>query len=246
MINQKNRRYWKDIAKEYDQNVGEKGDIRHELIVNPFVFQLMGNLKSKKVLDAGCGNGYLTRKMAKSAKQVIGVDITEELIEIAKNKDNPQNVEFIQANLESLPFVDGYFDSILSNLVLVDIERLDKVIHELGRVIRRSGDLVVSILHPCFENPPRTYSIFDNNGGRIGRVVQRYFDTGLVIDKNSKMSNGQFYQHYHHKISDYLNSLVISGFSLEEMIEPNGVEINKENGLNDQAPTFLLMKLVKS
>lgn len=46
--------YWKTISNVYDENVGEKGDIRHEQIINPVVLGFLSNLS---------GNGYLIRKI---------------------------------------------------------------------------------------------------------------------------------------------------------------------------------------
>jgi ubiquinone/menaquinone biosynthesis C-methylase UbiE len=252
MADQKNKKYWQQIAEIYDRNVGEKGDVRHEMVINPVVFQFIGDLKGKTVLDAGCGNGYLSRRLAKTAEKVFGVDLTEKLIEFAKNRENPNNLEFSIGNIEKLEFSENTFDVVLCNMALMDIERLQTVISELSRVLKKGGVFVTSIIHPCFENPPETYSIFEEKGGkklRVGRVVQRYFDTGLVIDKSQTVDKGEPYQHYHYMVSDYLNAFSNAGLYLEETSEPNGNEIFKNTesgqGMNDHTPTFIIFKLRK-
>ncbi len=243
---QQNQTYWNNIAKEYDKNVSEKGDIRHEKIINPVVFELLGDLRNKAVLDAGCGNGYFSRKIAKKAQKVIGIDFTYELIQKAKRKNSSQNIEFIEGDLEHLPFPLATFDVILCNMVLMDVERLNKVVSEFNRVVKTKGIIIISIIHPCFENPPRTYSLFDGKGIRIGSIIQKYFETGLVKDEKNKINN-EPYQHYHYMISDYLNSFTENKLYLEKMVEPNGFVIDKSNemGMNSDAPTFLVMKFVK-
>jgi ubiquinone/menaquinone biosynthesis C-methylase UbiE len=245
MTKQSNQDFWKDFAGEYAELVGEEGDVRHKLVVNPAIFSLLGNLKEKTVLDAGCGNGYLTRKMAETAKEVTGIDLTEKLIEIAKSKNNPPNVKFLQGSVNELPFDDKTFDTILSNLVLMDVEDLDKTAKEFLRVLKTGGNLVISILHPCFENPPKTYSLYDENKKKIGRVVQEYYDTGLIKDESSKKENGQIYQHYHRTISDYLNTFADTGLKLSKSIEPNANEVNKQFGTFDHTPTFWILKFEK-
>lgn len=243
---QKNKKYWEDIASEYAKIISEVGDPRHEQVVNPAVFELLGNLNDKVVLDAGCGNGYLSRRIAKTAKKVIGVDLTEELIKQAKNQHNPQNVEFMLGNLENLPFDNEVFEVVLTNLVLIDVENLNLVVSELARVLKKGGRLVMSTLHPCFENPPRTYSWWtEDKKIRIGRVVQKYFDTGLIKDDNQQMESGQVYQHYHYMISDYLNAFSYAGLTLKKTIEPNGNQISPDIGMNDHTPTFLVMQYEK-
>lgn len=244
MPQQKNKNYWKNISQEYDKNVGEKGDIRHEKIINPVVFNLLGNLSGKTVFDAGCGNGYLTRIMAKTAQKVVGIDFTKELIKRAKQKESSSNIEFIEGNLEQLPFSENSFDVILCNMVLMDVERIDKVINEFHRVLKPLGIVIISLIHPCFENPPRTYSLFNDKGIRLGSVIQKYFETGLIKDEINKINN-QPYQHYHYMISDYLNVFANNNFCLLEMIEPNGYEVDRDVGMNNDTPTFLIMKFKK-
>lgn len=239
-----NKQYWKNIAQEYDKNVGEKGDSRHEKIINPVVFNLLGDLSGKIILDAGCGNGYLSRRLAKTAFRVIGIDFTPELIKIAKSNNNPPNTEFIEGNLEKLPFSESIYDVILCNMVLMDVERLDKVVAELSRVLKQNGAIVVSITHPCFENPPRTYSLFDNEGIRIGRVIKKYFEIGLIMDTENKINNYP-YLHYHYMVSDYINIFAQENLFVDKMVEPNGYETDKNIGMNPDTPTFLLMRFVK-
>lgn len=241
------RIYWKHIAEEYDKIVKDKGDINHEQIINPVIFRFLGNLNDKIILDAGCGNGYLSRKIAKNAKKVIGVDFTEKLIKVAERQNKQKNVEFIVSNLKHLPFNDGFFDAVLCNMVLMDLENFTECIKELSRVLKKSGTLVASLTHPCFENPPRTYSLFDDNGKRIGRAIQYYFDTGLLIDNNQNVVKGQYYQHYHHTISDYLNAFYNAGFCLQGVSEPNGYNIIGDiGGMSNHAPTFIIMRYIKN
>ncbi len=131
-------------------------------------------------------------------------------------------------------------------MVLMDVERLDKVVGEFGRVLKPDGFIIVSILHPCFENPPNTYSLFDDNGKRIGRIVQKYFETGLIKDDKNRINN-EPYLHYHYMISDYLNNFSKNKLFIEKMVEPNGYKIDKDKnmGMNPDAPTFLIMKFKK-
>lgn len=233
------KKYWEKFALQYNKAVGDLGDVSHNKIINPIVLELAGDLNEKTVLDAGCGNGYLSNLLAKTAKKVVGVDFTEELIRVAKNRYQGDNTEFVVGDLEKLDFLNnGFFDVVICNMVLMDVENLSKVVGELSRVMKKYGILVASIIHPCFENPPNTYSLKNKNGDKIGRVVANYFKTGLVIDKTAD------YQHFHYTISDYLNSFSKVGLYLDRLVEPNGAEIlgcEKE----DNTPYFIIMKYSK-
>jgi ubiquinone/menaquinone biosynthesis C-methylase UbiE len=232
------KQYWSSIAEKYDSTISETGDQSQQLIINPIVEKFLGDLTGKVVLDAGCGNGYWSRRMAKTSERVVGVDFTPELIEHAKRRGVPGNVEFLVGNLARTTFLDKSFDTVLLNMVVLDLEDLSSVIHEIGRVTKDGGNAVVSTTHPCFENPPYTQSVRDAQGKKVGRTVSYYFQTGLVEDQPNN------YQHWHHTLSEYVNVFAENNLFVEKMVEPNGAEI-LENGEVDHFPYFLIMRLRK-
>ena len=231
--------YWSKISTNYDEAVGESGDQSQNKIINPIVKRLLGDLSDKTILDAGCGNGYWTRKLAPQAKRVIGIDFTDRLIKKAIERGVPENASFIVGNLEQLDFEDRTFDIVLLSMVLMDIENLDAVVEELVRVSKPGGIFVASFLHPCFENPPNTQSIRDETGQKIGREVSNYFQTGLIQDSEHN------YQHFHRTLADYFNAFSNCGLCIERVVEPNGSQLLETNQ-NDHHPYFMILKLVKS
>lgn len=236
--------YWKKVAKGYAKVVGETGDRTHSKIVNPIVSDFLGSLKGKVVLDAGCGNGYWSRRLAKEAKEVIGVDFTEELIEIAKTKPSSDNLKFQVGDLKDLKFPANEFDTVLCNMVLMDVNDLDKVIGELARVLKIGGRLVISIIHPCFENPPNTYSLKNKKGEQTAKVVKHYFRTGPVEDTTRSWDEKHPYLHWHHIISDYLNSFSKHKLFIEETSEPNESDMMADDSYS-HAPYILIFKIKK-
>lgn len=238
-----NKKRWEEIAREWDEGVGEKGDVRHELVINPIVEKFLGDLSGKVVLDAGCGNGYIARKMAKNAKKVVGVDFTEELVDIAKGKSkNLKNLEFKTASVEKLPFKDESFDVVLCNMVLMDLENLDAAVSEISRVVKRKGLVVISTQHPAFENAHKDYPLRNEKKEEIGRVVTDYFSPGLVVDKNEN------FPHYHWMLSQYLNAFSKNDLFLEETSEPNNKEIlgsRMTEVVRNHTPMFIIFKLWK-
>lgn len=230
--------YWSSIAKNYDAVVKESGDQSQQLIINPVVQELLGDLKDKGVLDAGCGNGYWTRRMAETAQRVVGVDFTEELIERARSRGVPKNAEFIIGNLERLLLAKDTFDVVLMSMVLLDLEDLSTPISEIARVTKQGGKVIVSTTHPCFENPPNTRSLKDSQGNKTGRVISNYFVTGLVKDEPNH------YQHWHYKISDIINTFATNGLLVERMVEPRSKGVMNNSG-PDHFPYFLIMRFRK-
>ena len=144
---------WDKFAHEYDKMMGETGDIPHQKLINPAIQQFLGDISGKVILDAGCGNGYRVRRLSVSTKKVIGIDNSKELIKIAKRKGIPSTVSFKVADLtKALPFKDGYFDIILSNMVLHYLPNIKPIAKEFKRVLKQGGELVFSICHPKCES----------------------------------------------------------------------------------------------
>lgn len=232
-----NQKYWSAISTAYDEVVGEVGDPSQNKIINPIIEKLLGDLSGKTVLDGGCGNGYWSRKLSKTAKKVVGIDFTSELIAKANERGVPNNVTFLVGNLGNLDLESEMFDVVLLNMVLIDIENLNQVAGEISRVTKPGGSVVISITHPCFENPPNTYSLKNDRNQTTARVISNYFKEGLVLDEANQ------YQHYHYTLSYYLNSFAQNTFVVEKMEEPNSAEIMQAG--TDHYPYFLIIKLRK-
>ncbi|MOA36187.1 Magnesium-protoporphyrin O-methyltransferase [compost metagenome] len=83
----------------------------------------MGSVENKKVLDAGCGEGYLSRMIAKGGASVTGVDYSQNMITIAKSKSPEElKINFHHGNCEDLSFLQNEsYDLIVSNMVIHDL-----------------------------------------------------------------------------------------------------------------------------
>lgn len=102
------------------------------------------------VLDLGSGAGFdcflASKKVGKKGK-VIGVDMTEEMIEKARGnakKHNFENVEFRQGEIEDLPVEDNSVDVVISNCVINLSPDKEKVFREAYRVLKKGGKMYVS------------------------------------------------------------------------------------------------------
>ena len=80
------RSQWEENAELYANLIADSGTPHHKEILNPSVEGLLGDVKGKHMLDAGCGEGYLSRYYASKGAIVTGVDFSQNLIEIAKKK----------------------------------------------------------------------------------------------------------------------------------------------------------------
>jgi 2-polyprenyl-3-methyl-5-hydroxy-6-metoxy-1,4-benzoquinol methylase len=75
---------WDENADLWAEQVRKGWDGYREHFNNPEFFEFIGDLGGKTILDAGCGEGYNTRILAKKAAHVVGVDISKKLIDLAR------------------------------------------------------------------------------------------------------------------------------------------------------------------
>lgn len=105
--------------------------------------------QGKKVLDAATGRGRAAVGCAAAgARQVVGVDISEDMLdrarELAAEGGVAESTSFVQADLEQLPFADGEFEAALLLETLLHLERPGGVLAELGRVLQPGGRLFLT------------------------------------------------------------------------------------------------------
>ncbi len=102
------------------------------------------------VADIGCGTGRHAVQLAKAGAKVTAMDFSEEMLKRACQKPGAETVTFIQHDLaKPFPLTDAAFDRVLCCLVLDHIADLKSLFTELGRLCRRDGYIVISVMHPA-------------------------------------------------------------------------------------------------
>ena len=119
------------FAADYDRFAGlERGGLRDWL-----VRQLP--TRGARAVDAGCGSGRYTRDLARRYDDVIGVDISEQLIEIAGDRAYP-NVRYVASDLMSFNDANG-FDLVFSSTTLHHVPDLEAALTHLRGLVRNGG-----------------------------------------------------------------------------------------------------------
>lgn len=72
---------WDEMAAYWDELQGEKGDLWHRDLIDPALFAVLGPIGDSDVLDLGCGNGYVARKLARAGARVTAVDASAAMVE---------------------------------------------------------------------------------------------------------------------------------------------------------------------
>lgn len=163
-------------------NFAHKGslDVTHPGII--ILNQIASN--SKRIIDLGCGEGTrLSLLKTESSSKLVGVDISSTALKIAKKAH--KNIEFIEADLEKLPFKDEEFDLVYSAYVLEHISDPNKVVNEAVRVLSEKGYLI--LIAPNYGAPNRCSPPF--KGSRVLKLISGFLRDFFSIKSSLNWSH---------------------------------------------------------
>ena len=129
--------------------------------------ELLSKINFSDVIELGCGTGKNTEWLVEKAVNVIAVDFSEKMLNLAKNKISKSNIEFVAADI-SKPwnFTDKKADLIISSLILEHVENIEFVFHEASRHLKTKGWFYVGELHP-FKQYEGTKARFESGSGTV-------------------------------------------------------------------------------
>jgi ubiquinone/menaquinone biosynthesis C-methylase UbiE len=206
-----------EIAEWYDAWLGS-GPLRDD----PFFAAaeaLMGGVRGQRICDLACGQGRVARYLAEQGAEVVAVDISGKLLEIARRHEaaEPRGIEYRQADAQRLDGVaDRSFDGVVCQMALMDIVDLGATLRAVARVLKPGGWLVFAILHPCY-NPAPSGELMTSQG--IVRTVSGYFTEGYWRSDARTGPPGKVGA-YHRTLATYVNTLTEVGLTIERIAEP--------------------------
>jgi ubiquinone/menaquinone biosynthesis C-methylase UbiE len=103
-----------------------------------------------KVLELGCGTGYFTRELVKLKVHVTAIDISPELIDVAKSEIKSENVSFEVQNAYEMTYDSNQFDAVIGSSVLHHLD-IVKAVTEIYRVLKPGG--MIAFTEPNMLNP---------------------------------------------------------------------------------------------
>ncbi|MFX1508861.1 MAG: class I SAM-dependent methyltransferase [Promethearchaeota archaeon] len=246
---------WQANAKVYSELIKGKGTPHHQYILNPCVEKLMGDVHGLRILDAGCGEGYLSRFYAQKGADVVGVDFSQSLVDRSKKLSARLPIEYVQADLcELKEFAAEEFDAVLCNLVLLNLDCLEKSLSEFHRVLQQNGFLVFSVVHPAFNVYGPGHWQLGKKNVKTGRREGQFFITEDYFLENEYQARWktragedfpQAFSFFHRTIGTYVNTLLRIGFSLTAFEEPRPVSDEAFFDREHRIPFFLVIRAEK-
>lgn len=113
------------------------------------LLNLLPDMAGKKVLDVGCGNGWILSQIAKTGMKLYGIDLTMKSIELSKARFRNAGIggQFACASAEDLPFPDNTFDSVVSLGVIHHTPRTERCAEEIIRVCKPGGKVLIAVYY---------------------------------------------------------------------------------------------------
>lgn len=208
-------------------------------VEQPALMALLPDVKGRSVLDLGCGDGRLCRKLADlGADRVVGVDPSTRMLAVARDCTESPAVSYLQAFAEDIAFSDACFDLVVSSLALHYVADLGSLLARVGSWLRPGGWLVASMEHPMrTADPERSMEpgIVDHYATE-GRRDQAWFVAGVVK--------------HHRRVSTILSAVIAAGLDLRAVEEPTptpeALAARPDLDRHNRRPAILALAAVKT
>jgi 2-polyprenyl-3-methyl-5-hydroxy-6-metoxy-1,4-benzoquinol methylase len=211
------------------------------------LLSLLPPLKGNRALDLGCGAGQLAQYLAlEGAAEVIGVDISEQMLALARTQWAHPRVTYVRASMEQADFPPARFDLVVSLLALHYVQDYRRLVRRIGRWLVPGGVLVFSTEHPIYTSRlPDGGWVTDAVGKHVRWGIDRYFDED--VREEHWFTEG--IRKAHRTFATFINGLLDAGFTVERVLEPLPSEQWFRDHSNSQderrRPMFLMVRARK-
>lgn len=141
--------FWDTNAQQW-ANLLETHMIKSREVTNAAILNEILKSKPKSILDIGCGEGWISRKINPNINY-LGIDASSALIDIAKSKSQKKFQVVSYSKIESDGFnLNQKFDVIVFNFSILD-DFSSAVLRQLKSNLENKGQILIQTLHPCFQ-----------------------------------------------------------------------------------------------
>lgn len=203
------------------------------------------DLKNKRLLDLGCGYGWHCKYAINlGAKDVLGIDISQKMIDRAMQLNKHDNIEYLVSNLDEYAYPSDSWDVVISNLVLHYVEDIESIFNKIFNTLKAGGTFLLNIEHPIFTSGINQDWIYDKHNKPLYWPIDNYFYPG----ERKTIFLKQEITKYHHTLTQIINGLIKTGFIIQNLEEAMpSQEMLKIEGMENELrrPMMLLIKASK-
>lgn len=183
--------------------------------------KILPDFAGKRVLDLGCGYGWHCIYAAKNgAEMVLGTDISEKMLQTARDKNHHEKIEYRLSPMEDLTFPEESFDVVISSLAFHYVKDFEPLMEQVSKWLSPGGMLIFSVEHPVFTSYGTQDWYYDEEGNILHFPVDRYYYEG----ERNAVFLGESVLKYHRTLTTYVDTLLKNGLRLQHLIEPKPPE----------------------
>jgi len=220
----------------------------------PALLEACGVVAGLRALDLGCGEGYFSRLLREAGADVIGLELSERMLDMARHEETlrPLGIDYRLGSavaLETL-FAGERFDLITSCMAVQDMSDPGACLRGAGQLLERGGRLVFSVPHPCTDPPVRVWHR-NEHGEKIALMIDRYFESGPAVFEwtMSRLAYPWSTPCWRHTLEQWSDLIRSAGLLMQRLIEPRPTEaaVKMRPELDDcrRVPCFLIIDAVK-
>ncbi len=245
MMNKPKNTSWEQSGKWYNKIVGTRGHYFHENLILPNVLRLLNLEKNSTLLDIGCGQGILAKKIPPTIEYT-GIDLAKNLINYAGQSDkNRKHIYYIADATKPIPSGNRNYSHAAAILALQNIENAASAIQQVSYCLQNKGKFIIVLNHPCFRIPRQSGWGIGENQIQY-RYINRYMSPlKIPINMHPGKNQSELTWSFHQPLSYYIQSLKANGFlvdSIEEWVSnktSKGPAAGMENLARSEIPLFL-------
>jgi 2-polyprenyl-3-methyl-5-hydroxy-6-metoxy-1,4-benzoquinol methylase len=144
---------WNRNAPDWEQLIAQNRIESRRLITNEAIVGVLKGLPIQKMLDLGCGEGWLVRQMLRKGVRCLGIDGSQELIRMALQKKEGDFICMSYGQIIGGEAIAGSpFDTIVLNFALFDKDGTPELLKSLKSHLSDRGVIVIQSLHPDAEH----------------------------------------------------------------------------------------------
>ena len=228
------RLLWERKAAFWDQLQGDRGNTFHQQLISPSVEQLLALQPGERVLDIGCGNGVLARRLAELGAEVLAVDFSEALLELARQRGQAAGKAIVYQQLDATDedalraLGEGRFDAVVCTMALMDMPTIVPFFRAVKALLTTTGAqpgrCVVASMHPAFNsnNPVFALESGDCEGelrDQLWLKLNAYLSLAPVLGAGAPNEPNP-HRYYHRPLHALLQPAFEAGLVLNGLLEP--------------------------
>ncbi len=243
---------WGNVADWYSAHVAGE-DSYHAQVILPNILRLLDIKLGKNILDLACGSGFFSNEFHKAGASVTGIDISPELISLAK-EHGAKEIRYFVASARSFPDIkSGSIDTVTLVLAIQNIREVKEMLAECYRVLTSQGRMLVVMNHPAFRIPGKSSWEWSPEGVMYRRTDGYLSESATEIAMHPGADPKVKTVSFHRPIQYYMKLMGNAGFAAKRMEEwisnkksQKGGRQKEEDRMRLEIPLFLAIELVKA